>query len=306
MARQWIAQEPVRGPHDLTLSDAVNSYIDLKQSSLSPTTVRAYRSIYLNHVDGTVLGDMRVQDITSLDLQTYISQYAARKTPAKTVRNIYGLISAAIAVYRPGAAFSVTLPQTSKPDLYTPTESEVLAFLDSIRTDRELYLMSLICAFGPCRRSEACGVAFSDIDGNTIHIHTVRIQDEDGAWIYKDHPKTPASDRRILYPESVIHEIGKGFGYVIKNSTPDALSERFARAVSRAGLPHFRMHDLRHFGASILHAIGVPDQYIMARGGWSSPSVMQRIYRNALQDVDQEMQKKAAGHFEDQLTRKHG
>ena len=49
--------------------------------------------------------------------------------------------------------------------------------------------------------------------------------------------------------------------------------------------------------ASIMHAIGVPDVYIMKRGGWKSTSVMQRIYRNALPDVEKKEDKKIAKHF---------
>jgi hypothetical protein len=32
------------------------------------------------------------------------------------------------------------------------------------------------------------------------------------------------------------------------------------------------------------NALNIPDAYIMARGGWSSPAVMQSVYRHALAD----------------------
>ena len=31
-----------------------------------------------------------------------------------------------------------------------------------------------------------------------------------------------------------------------------------------------------------MHAIGVPDQYILQRSGWSSDNVMKSVYRNAI------------------------
>ena len=62
-------------------------------------------------------------------------------------------------------------------------------------------------------------------------------------------------------------------------------------------LPEIRLHDLRHYSASILHAIGIPDQYIMSRGGWKTDNVMKRVYRDTLSDVDLEMQLKAVDYF---------
>ena len=41
----------------------------------------------------------------------------------------------------------------------------------------------------------------------------------------------------------------------------------------------FRFHDFRHYSASIMHAIGIPDQYIMARGGWKTDTVLKAVYR---------------------------
>jgi integrase len=116
-------------------------------------------------------------------------------------------------------------------------------------------------------------------------------------WVYKDTPKTDSSYRSIIFPSKVVETIGRGFGYVITQHTPAALSDRFARVLEREGLPHFRMHDLRHYAASILHAIGIPDQYIMSRGGWKTDHVMKRVYRDTLTDVEIEMNNKINDFF---------
>ena len=50
----------------------------------------------------------------------------------------------------------------------------------------------------------------------------------------------------------------------------------------RAGIPHFDFHDLRHYCASVQHALGVPDAYIMQRGGWGNDRVLKEVYRHAL------------------------
>ena len=68
--------------------------------------------------------------------------------------------------------------------------------------------------------------------------------------------------------------------------------------MERAGIPHFRFHDLRHYCASVQHALGVPDAYIMQRGGWGNDRVLKEVYRHALKDKVSEMDDKANNYFE--------
>ena len=57
-------------------------------------------------------------------------------------------------------------------------------------------------------------------------------------------------------------------------------------------------HDLRHYSASIRHALGIPDAYIMEEGGWCSDKVLKAVYRHAMSDRKKEMAAKANSHFE--------
>ena len=49
-------------------------------------------------------------------------------------------------------------------------------------------------------------------------------------------------------------------------------------------MDYMRFHALRHYCASQLHALGMPDAYIMERGGWESDGVLKGIYRHTLSD----------------------
>ena len=59
----------------------------------------------------------------------------------------------------------------------------------------------------------------------------------------------------------------------------------------------FRFHDFRHYSASIMHAIGIPDQYIMARGGWKTDTVLKAVYRNVIYDEQKKFTDKINSHF---------
>ena len=79
--------------------------------------------------------------------------------------------------------------------------------------------------------------------------------------------------------------------------TPTALTNAFEHLVKACGLPHFRFHDLRAYSASIRHAIGIPDQYIMREGGWKTDTVLKAIYRRTMQDKEAEFSAKMNTHF---------
>ena len=46
-----------------------------------------------------------------------------------------------------------------------------------------------------------------------------------------------------------------------------------------------------------MHAIGIPDQYIMARGGWKSDVVLKNIYRGTMDDYEKVFTDKTNEHF---------
>ena len=47
-----------------------------------------------------------------------------------------------------------------------------------------------------------------------------------------------------------------------------------------------------------MHAIGIPDQYIMARGGWKTDKVLKAVYRNVIADEEKKFTEKINSHFD--------
>lgn len=84
---------------------------------------------------------------------------------------------------------------------------------------------------------------------------------------------------------------------MIVNLLPFQISNHFDRVLKKADLPHFRFHDLRHYSASIQHALGIPDAYIMQRGGWGNDGVLKEVYRHVMEEKTAEMNRKANDHF---------
>jgi len=61
----------------------------------------------------------------------------------------------------------------------------------------------------------------------------------------------------------------------------------FHRLVRRAGLPRFRVYDLRHTFASLLLSAGVPLLYVSQQMGHSNPTTTLRYYAHWVQSGDQ-------------------
>ena len=161
----------------------------------------------------------------------------------------------------------------------------------------------LLAAFGPLRRSEICGLEDTDFNGNIAHIQRAVVLDENKQWVDKT-TKSVAGNRFVPFPDFVIDQIKDRNGRIV-HLKPNQISDRFIDIVARSGLPHFRFHDLRHYCASIQHALGIPDAYIMQRGGWGSDTVLKQVYRHALSDKSEEMSDIANKHFSELCNTKY-
>lgn len=266
--------------------DAITHFIDDRAETLSPATIRGYRSIEkMLRERHPMLCQKRIVAVTDNDIQTVIKGLSK-----KTAKNYIGLIQPAL-----GRKFNVVLPHGKNKEIQVPTDLEVLGLL-ALFKGTEVEIPIMLGAYGGLRRGEICALTIDDFDGDYVRISKDKVMDEFGGWIVKE-PKTETSNRTVLLPHFVVQKIREQ-GYVTRLD-PHQLSNAFQHKQFNRGIEHpYCFHSLRHYSASYLHSQGIPDAYIMARGGWASPHVMQRVYRHALSDKALEMEQKAVGSFQ--------
>ena len=265
----------------ITVDQAIAEYIESRTNVLSPSTIRGYLKIQRNNIN--LIKNKRTDDLTNKDLQVWVNDLAATHK-SKTVQNAIGLVLAALDMNDPNKKYKITRPQKDVPQYNTPDDADVSELLD--KADRDMKKAILLSAFGTLRRGEVCGLKYKDIlrDMNAVYVHAVRVLDQHNTYVYKEVPKTDSSVRVVILPKEAILALGNGSDDdFIVNLTPSAISNRFRRLTTRCGMS-CTFHELRHYAASIMHAIGVPDQYIMERGGWKTDSTLKTIYRNTLKD----------------------
>lgn len=275
----------------MTFKTAAEQYIETKENVLSPSTIREYTGTVKRLSADFV--DKNLSDITAVDIQKEINLHAKTKSP-KTVRNYHGFISSVLKTFRPNLIISTTLPQKTKSEPYIPTDEDVKQVIQaSVGTNYEIAIM--LACYG-MRRSEICALTLNDINGNIVTINKAKVLDKNKKWVIKT-TKTEDSSREIWIPDELVAKVReKGSIY---DGHPNDISDYLDALQTKLGIPHFSVHKLRHYYASMSHSLGIPDVYIMKAGGWKSDNVLKNVYRHAMKDKESEMQQFAGEYLKD-------
>lgn len=262
----------------LTVGDVIDRYIESRENQLSPSTICGYRKIRRNQLQN--LMDKRIADLTSESVQKAVNA-DARTHSDKTVKNAYGLLSAALAMQDDNINIRVRFPQSRKREITIPDHEAVSALMRECR-GKMIEGVILLAAYAGMRRSEICALRWTDIDlkNGIVHVRRAVVSDDSGNWIDKD-PKTAAGRRDISVPPLLIDRLLalKSDDTSVFPCTPCAITHQYERAAKKVGFP-YRFHDLRHYNASIMHAMGVPDKYAAARLGHSTTDTTKRVYQH--------------------------
>ncbi|MBQ7873726.1 MAG: site-specific integrase [Oscillospiraceae bacterium] len=264
---------------DPILSDAMLRYNEIKSNILSPSTVRGYESL-----SSQAYNDIKSYPLSSLNndvVQKWLNDYSAAHSP-KSVKNAFGYLKSVLKLYHFGSDLEITLPKKKSVEYHVITDDEMKLLLKATE-GTELGLAIRLAAFIPARRSEICAICpKTDVIGNSIKIDKAMVQSSEEKWIIKQ-PKTFAGYRTVEMPPKIISLIPKDSQKAISQN-PNQLYKSFKRELKKLNM-NFRFHDLRHYGATFLHAQGIPDKYIMQRGGWKNASTLQKIYTHTLPET---------------------
>ena len=275
-------QKPVA---ELTVGQAIDRYIDSKDAVLSPSTIAGYRRIRANLLQGII--DIRISSLTQEAVQREINHMARIKSP-KTIRNAHGLLSAALSIYRPDFVLRTTMPQRQRYEAAIPSGEDIEKIMLAARGTR-MELPVLLAIWLGLRASEIRGITWDSIENDVLHIKRAIVEGESGPAIKRT--KTYSGDRKIRLPNyimTLIETQPKTDEYIIHMSG-QAMYKGFCRLCEKAGLPHYRFHDLRHGNASVMLALGIPDKYAMERMGHATNNMQKTVYQHTMKEKRQEV-----------------
>ena len=296
-----------RGRANMTLREAMDAYISAKSAVLSPSTIKGYKAIQRNFLQSII--DERLCDLTHEGIQRAVNEDATHLSP-KTIRNAHGLLTAVVDLYRPDFKPSATLPQRRKTEITVPTTEEVHRLLDTA-DGTPMYLAVMLGACCGMRRSEISGLTWECVD-MSLHTLTIRqavVVDSENRLTAKT-TKTTAGTRVIKMLPMVYQALLEEQERTQPKPTdpvsipPDHISHRFGKLLKKAGVRHFRFHDLRHYTISVMLSLNVPKKYIADYVGHETENMIDRVYGHVMQDKKGSVEEQMQGYFSGEFLHK--
>ena len=303
-------------PSKLTLRQYLEQmWMPTLPAVVRPSTADTYKRLVDRHVL-PALGAMRLQRLDRARIAAWVGELTSSGLSAKSVRNIHGVLAKALSdavelelVSRNVAARTRSLPRTTNPGPRVWSGDQLRLFLDSTSEDELGTLWRFIAATG-CRRGEALGLRWVDLDLAAATACITRQRTIAGGSVVEGAPKTSAGARTIALDASTVralrtwrkrqteHRLSTGAAWIDSGLVfthtngaglwPQMVTARFRQAAADAGLPPIGVHGLRHSAATFMIASGVNPKVVQQRLGHANVSVTLGLYTHVLPAHDRE------------------
>lgn len=296
MAAEYVMYyKDLEKPRNMTVGMAIDKYIEIKDHVLSPSTIMGYKQIrrtYFKRIE-----DVKLGALTNDTIQTEINALS-KTVSAKTVKNAYGLLSAALKEYYPALQLNITLPQRKRPDIYIPTEDEMAIIMSAVR-DTPMEIPVALAAYLGMRKSEILALKWSKVDftTKTITIDSAIVKSENG--LVTKAPKSSAGQRTIDLPDTVVEILKhhRNDSEYVCTVSEGMIFKNFSSILKQNHIEHFRFHDLRHYHASVLLELGIPDKYAMERMGHATNNILKNVYQHTRTEKQKEVSSALNAYF---------
>jgi integrase len=310
-ARLIRAIGPARGPvADAYLRDFLPAWA-ARQTDRKAKIRAGYAQIVRDHLVPS-LGEYRLSEIRAAHVRELMADMGAMGLSAGTRRNVKNVLSGALKealaddLIPSNPARAVSVPAANSRSRVQVSQRDAQKMLDAMMPSPHSDLLRLLLYQG-LRYGEAVGLDWADItlaQPATMHIHQAwgHVAAPDGALIQGfGPPKSRAATRVIPIVDeartmlwSRYHKMGDAKRGLVFPSSRNPLRpvpnttalKSFHQATDRAHLPRMRLHDLRHWCATILLGRGVPVPTVAAILGHASPNVTLEIYAGVFSDLE--------------------
>ena len=248
------------------------------------------------------LGDVPLANLTSAEVRSWHAGMQ-RTAPPTPTRQAYSLLRAMLNT----AVADELLPRnpcTVRGAGVSRTAERSVATVEQVTALAEAVppryrMLVLLAAWSGARWGELVALTRDnlDLENGRMTIDRQYVELRDGSLVL-DTPKTAAGTRTVHIPPHLLPELREhlrrhttpGSPVVFPNSKDQPIRRAswrsvWLRARDKAGLPHFRFHDLRHTGNTLAAATGASTKELMARMGHSSFRAA-LIYQHATSDRD--------------------
>src|SRR5699024_5129778 len=139
---------------------------------------------------------------------------------------------------------------------------------------------------------------WSNLDENVLTIKGAVVPDEHHELIEKDHNKSFSGTRKIIlvaYAANRLHAL-KATG-IMSVMLPSSVIRCCKLLCLKNDLPEYTMHSLRHYHASVMLALNIPDKYAMEILGQNSPHMLKKVYQHTFSKEFLEVNRRINQHY---------
>jgi integrase len=300
-----------------TVNDYLNRWLEAHRMSVKPRTAQSSEQMIRLYIR-PYLGDIRLNKLTSLDVQEAYSKMTHQGLSPATVRRAHAVLNAALnqaVLWRiinmnPAGQGMVKLPKQIRKEQRALTPDEAKRFLNACVFDRYGALFHFMMFTG-VRPGEAFGLKWEDVSFNQKKVYIQRTLVRRGKGYSLSTPKTQKGIRNIPLSDELLKELrqyraqqneerltfGPDYfdgGFVFTSINGHPLQERnidqrhFKPLLTKAGIMgNVRLYDLRHTCATLLMANGVSPKVVQERLGHSDISMTLNVYSHVQPDMQE-------------------
>ncbi len=320
-----------RGPKcDMPYSDYVQKWLEYVHRKVDEVTYQGYELLAQRQIIPWFQEKSTKLDEVSLPLlQEYIDEKATKgradgkgglsPRSLRLHKNIlYQSLTEAVkdGLIASNPCQHVILPKNVRYESHFYTVEQLNQFFEAIR-DEPLYPLLKITAIYGLRRSEVLGLKWDSIDfgaGTMTIRHTVskvtKAVEKDktkNATSYRSFPLTEEAQRIFQAAKAEEEKNRRLFGrqyqesdYVFKwadgrSYSPDYITSKFPALLKKHGMPHIRLHELRHSCASLLINAGFTLKDVQEWMGHADIKMTANIYGHLDVSRKQSMAEKLSG-----------
>ena len=274
----------------MTVGEAIDRYIESKNSVLAISTIAGYEKIKRNQFKD--IENVQLSSMTRESIQRWVNTLSKTLSP-KTVKNAHGLLTAVLGAYLPDLNVNTTLPQKQRTEIVVPTEDDIRRIVTAAQgTQYELYI--LLAIWMGLRMSEIRGLRWDHIKGNVMRIRRAKVDQGEKVT------KTFTSQRDLPIPDRImklLDEAPHTSEYVVPQSR-HYIYENFQKLCKRAGVSqHYRFHDLRHINASVMLKEHIPNKYAQERMGHATEHMLKTVYQHTMKEETEKVNEAVDNYF---------
>ncbi|WP_455715667.1 tyrosine-type recombinase/integrase [Anaerosporobacter sp.] len=295
-----------------TLVAFLSEYIKRNKDNWADTTVSLYEMYVTKHIE-PYFKTQKVKDLTPIMVDDFYSYKIESGSSSNTVLKYHRFLNSAFNygvkkdIITKNVCEKATAPKhiDYSPNIYEQDQFNQLWNYVKDKYDRVPIILGAACGF---RRGEIFGLKWTDIDFKNCKIKIQETCVRFDKTIIKD-PKNQFSKREISVPKYVIDVLKdymKEQKVINLNSNimtvdPSYYSHRFKWILNKYNLPPTRLHDLRHYNATLMMNLGIPDKIASERLGHKDTTMLKKIYQHNQKSVDKATSEKINEVFSNSL-----